>query len=88
VLLESGGERLLCVGDTFYDPLQVEHPEWATPWDLDRPGSIASRRRILEWAADDRLLLHAYHLPFPGLGRVHRHGAAFAWDPLTYQPRG
>lgn len=82
VLLESAGERLLCVGDTFYDPLQMTHPEWPTLWDLDRPSSVASRRRILEWAADERLLLHAYHLPFPGLGRVNRHGTTFTWEPL------
>jgi glyoxylase-like metal-dependent hydrolase (beta-lactamase superfamily II) len=83
LLLESGGERLLCVGDTFYDPLQLTHPDWATPWDLDQPSSVASRRRILEWAADERLLLHAYHLPFPGLGRVGRDGTAFTWRPAS-----
>ena len=82
LLLESGGERLLCVGDTFYDPLQLTHPDWATPWDLDRPSSVASRRNILEWAADERLLIHAYHLPFPGLGTVGRRGASFTWHPV------
>jgi glyoxylase-like metal-dependent hydrolase (beta-lactamase superfamily II) len=82
LLLESSGERLLCVGDTFYDPLQLTHPDWATPWDLDRSISVATRRRILEWAADERLLVHAYHLPFPGLGRIDRHGASFTWQPV------
>ncbi|MEV5965483.1 MBL fold metallo-hydrolase [Kribbella sp. NPDC051952] len=82
LLLKSGEEQLLCVGDTFYDPLQLTHPNWATPWDLDRSSSIASRRRILEWAADERLLLHAYHLPFPGLGRVSRNGTSFTWQPV------
>ncbi|MEU8227437.1 MBL fold metallo-hydrolase [Kribbella sp. NPDC048915] len=83
VLLESQGERLLCVGDTFYDPLQLTNPSWATPWDLDLAASIASRRHLLERAADERLMVHAYHLPFPGLGRVQRNGAAFTWHPLT-----
>ena len=81
VVLESRGERLLCVGDLFYDPLQLAHPAWSTPWDHDRPRAIASRRRLLDWAADERLLVHAYHLPFPGLGRVRRAGDAFSWIP-------
>ncbi|MGR6918332.1 MBL fold metallo-hydrolase [[Actinomadura] parvosata] len=81
VLLRSRGERLLCLGDTFYDPLQLAHPQWRTPWDHDAARSVAARRRLLARAADEDLLVHAYHLPFPGLGRIERHGDAFAWRP-------
>ncbi|MFF0345218.1 MBL fold metallo-hydrolase [Kribbella sp. NPDC004875] len=83
ILLESGGERLLCVGDTFYDPLQLTNPTWSTPWDLDRPVSVATRRAMLERAADEQLMIHAYHLPFPGLGHVQRTSTGtFSWHPL------
>lgn len=81
-VLESRGERLLCAGDTFYDSLQLSHPGWRTPWDHDAERSVLSRRRLLGWAADENLLVHAYHMPFPGLGRVDRHGSAFRWSPL------
>ncbi|MEV2271270.1 MBL fold metallo-hydrolase [Nonomuraea africana] len=87
ILLESRGERLLCVGDTFYDPLQLTHPDWCTPWDLDVPRSAVSRRRLLAWAADENLLVHAYHLPFPGLGSVRRKGEAFVWSSVGDQQR-
>ncbi|HWD82075.1 MAG TPA: MBL fold metallo-hydrolase, partial [Kribbella sp.] len=83
ILLQSRGERLLCVGDTFYDPLQLTDPTVSTPWDLDVAASVASRRALLERAADERLLVHAYHLPFPGLGHVQRDGNGFSWQPLT-----
>lgn len=82
ILVESDGERLLCSGDTFYDRLQLRHPAWRTPWDQDPTRSVASRRRLLAWAADQRLVLHAYHLPWPGLGVVSRAGPAFDWRPL------
>jgi len=82
MLLESDRERLLCTGDLFYDRLQLRHPAWSTPWDHDRAGAIASRRRLLDWAADEGVLVHAYHLPFPGLGRVTREHGAYAWTPL------
>ncbi|NUS04030.1 MAG: MBL fold metallo-hydrolase [Nonomuraea sp.] len=82
VLLKSGGERLLCVGDSFYDRLQLSHPGWRTPWDLDAGRSVLSRRRILEWAAAESLPVHAYHMPFPGLGLVERHDDAFRWKPI------
>lgn len=82
ILLESQGERLLCTGDLFYDELQLSHPAWGTPWDHDTAGAAASRRRLLGRAADERLLVHAYHLPFPGLGRVSREHGGYAWTPL------
>ncbi len=81
ILLESQGERLLCTGDSFYDPLQLSHPQWRTPWDHDAERSVLSRRKILGWAADEQLLVHAYHMPFPGLGLIKRHGGSFEWCP-------
>jgi glyoxylase-like metal-dependent hydrolase (beta-lactamase superfamily II) len=84
VLLESGAERLLCVGDLFYDQLQLSHPGWCTPWDHDRAGAVRTRRRLLDRAADEHLLVHAYHMPFPGLGTITRHGNAYRWQPLRH----
>jgi glyoxylase-like metal-dependent hydrolase (beta-lactamase superfamily II) len=82
ILLESQGERLLCVGDSFYDRLQLSHPQWCTPWDHDAGRAVLSRRRLLDRAADENLLVHAYHMPFPGLGLVRRLGDAYEWVPI------
>ncbi|MBO0836751.1 MAG: MBL fold metallo-hydrolase, partial [Actinobacteria bacterium] len=80
ILLESSGERLLCTGDSFYDRLQLLNPGWCTPWDHDQRRSSESRRRLLAWAADENLTVHAYHLPFPGLGAIRRLGSVFEWQ--------
>ena len=82
VLLHSGGERLLCVGDLFHDQLQLSHPGWCTPWDHDTARAVRTRRLLLARAAAEHLLVHAYHLPFPGLGTIARHGDAYRWEPL------
>ncbi|QYC41460.1 hypothetical protein Nocox_19255 [Nonomuraea coxensis DSM 45129] len=57
------------------------HPSWRTPWDGDAARSVRSRHRLLALAAAENLLVHAYHLPFPGLGRVAGHGGTFRWRP-------
>ncbi len=82
VLLESGTEQLLCVGDLFYDQLQLSHPGWCTPWDHDPVLAVRTRSRLLKRAADEHLVIHAYHMPFPGLGTVIRHEDAYRWEPL------
>ncbi len=84
VLLQSGGERLLCAGDLFYDRLQLSHPEWYTAWDHDAVRAVRTRRRLLDRAAREHLLVHAYHMPFPGLGTITRHGRAYRWQPLEH----
>jgi len=82
-LLQSQGERLLCTGDCFYDRLQVSHPWWCTPWDHDGERAVRTRRRLLDWAADEKLLVHAYHMPFPGIGTITRRGDAYEWTPAA-----
>lgn len=82
VLLRSEGQRLLCVGDLFYDQLQLSHPHWCTPWDHDTVLAVRARRRLLDRAAEEHLLVHAYHMPFPGLGTIARHGDAYRWQSL------
>ena len=83
VLLDSNGEQMLCVGDLFYDQLQLSHPRWSTPWDHDTVRAVRTRRRLLERAADEQLLIHAYHMPFPGLGTITRQGDAYGWEPRS-----
>ena len=80
VMLGSEGEQLLYLGDTFYDPIQLRRPAWWTRYDLEPHQAVASRRELAAWAADQNLLVHAYHLPFPGLGRINRLGGAFEWQ--------
>jgi len=84
ILLGSGPERerVLCLGDCFHDQLQLSHPGWCTPWDIDRERAVHARRTLLARAAEEDFLVHAYHMPFPGLGRVRRRGEVFAWEPL------
>jgi glyoxylase-like metal-dependent hydrolase (beta-lactamase superfamily II) len=81
LVIRSRSDRLLCAGDLFYDVLQLRHPRWTTPYDLDRQGSVAARQRLLAWAAEERLTVLSYHMPFPGLGRISRRGSAFDWEP-------
>ena len=45
-----------------------------------------TRRHLLAWAAEEDMLLHGAHFPWPGLGRVHREETGFHWDPID-QPQ-
>jgi glyoxylase-like metal-dependent hydrolase (beta-lactamase superfamily II) len=80
-LIESDGERLLAVFDAFTHPLHLAHPDWNMAFDTFQEQDSTTRRGLMDRAAADDLLVHVYHFPFPGLGRVARDGAAWAWTP-------
>jgi glyoxylase-like metal-dependent hydrolase (beta-lactamase superfamily II) len=83
ILVHSDGQQLLCVGDMFYDSLQLRRPDWWTRYDVDPRQSVHTRRKLAAWAADEGMLVHAYHMPFPGIGRIRRNGQAFEWQALA-----
>ncbi|RCW49186.1 MBL fold metallo-hydrolase [Paenibacillus prosopidis] len=82
-LVTSGGESLLVVGDAWpHYKLTLEHPDWLTVFDLDPGQTVRTRHSLLNRAADEKLLVHAYHFPWPSLGRVVISGKNWAWEPI------
>jgi glyoxylase-like metal-dependent hydrolase (beta-lactamase superfamily II) len=81
VRIESEGDVLMFVADLFYQPENLAIEGWVSQDDYDPAAVVETRRRLLDTAASDASLLMAYHMPFPGLGRVRRHGAAWEWLP-------
>jgi len=80
LVVSSGGEDLLLVGDSVANAhTHLERPDWHLGFDVDMEEGARTRRRLLDWASTDRLLVHGFHLPFPGIGYAARDGNAFRW---------
>lgn len=85
-LVTSGDEALLIWGDTVHVPeVQIARPDACVSFDTDPEGAEASRRRIFDMAAADRLLVAGMHLHFPAFSRLARRGGEYvllpeAWD--------
>ena len=85
-LISSGAESLLIWGDTVHMPeVQVPRPEVTMVVDTDPAGAEASRRRIFDMAAAERLLVTGMHLHFPGFGHVAKDGGAYRFIPEPWQ---
>jgi glyoxylase-like metal-dependent hydrolase (beta-lactamase superfamily II) len=83
ISIVSEGSELLCVGDVVLAAQQLEHPAWYAASDLRPEQSVSSRIRFLDRAAASGALIHASHLPFPGLGWVRPVGHVWRWEPNT-----
>jgi glyoxylase-like metal-dependent hydrolase (beta-lactamase superfamily II) len=85
--ISSGKESLLVWGDIIHaQALQFAHPEWAIAFDSDPDIAIATRRKVFDMAASDRLTIAGAHVPFPGIGHVARAGSAYSYLPLFWLP--
>jgi len=84
--IESDGKRLLIAADAFtHYVMATQRPEWFFEMDDDKDRAAASRKRILDMAATERMPVVGFHMPFPGIGYVERAGAAYRWGPHSYQ---
>jgi glyoxylase-like metal-dependent hydrolase (beta-lactamase superfamily II) len=87
-MVESNGQQVLCWGDLanhYVFSLQV--PEAKVAFDDDPDAAIATRKRVLDMVATDRIPVVGHHMPFPSLGFVERSGTSYRWEPMTYQMR-
>ncbi len=83
VELSSRSQRLLVVGDLVLHPLHVAHPEWYSVVDSDPALVEQTRRAFLAQAAGGDCLIHAFHFPFPGLGRLSAHDSGWSWTSIS-----
>lgn len=84
--LESEGQRLLLWADTTgHYVLSLQRPEWHVQVDDDKERAVATRKRILETVATERLWAIGYHMPFPAVGAVEKTQDGYRWLPLSYQ---
>ena len=82
VTISSDSEQLMCTSDTVLLQIHLEQPDWYAAVDFAPEQAIATRRRLLNWAAAERALVLAFHFPFPGLGYAVKKGEAWQWEPI------
>jgi glyoxylase-like metal-dependent hydrolase (beta-lactamase superfamily II) len=72
-LVSSKGEQLLIWGDIVHMPdIQTRRPDVFMEPDTDGEAAIATRRRVFDMVATDRLLAAGMHMHFPGFLNLNR----------------
>jgi glyoxylase-like metal-dependent hydrolase (beta-lactamase superfamily II) len=83
VMIESGGARAVITGDAIHSAAQCTHPHWHFRYDTDAAAAVASRRALLEMAAETRRCVLGSHFTLPSIGHVTTAGEVFRWEPLA-----
>ena len=80
--IESEGKRFMITADTCTQyVMAVQRPEWYFAMDDDKDKAVATRKRILDMVATDKLFFASFHFPFPGIGWVEKTPGGYRWVP-------
>jgi glyoxylase-like metal-dependent hydrolase (beta-lactamase superfamily II) len=85
LIVETADHALLLPGDAIATiHAAFERPEWQNLFDHEPERAAKTRRRLLDRATTDEMLILGYHFPFPGLGRALRDAQAYRWYPAAW----
>jgi glyoxylase-like metal-dependent hydrolase (beta-lactamase superfamily II) len=85
--IASRNQSMLVMSDAVRNPyLFARHPDWQPLFDMDGPLAVKTRRQMLDRAAADRMMVQAYHFPFPATGHIAKSGKGYELVPMEWRP--
>ncbi len=85
-MVESNGEQIALLADmTNHYVWSLAYPDWEVKFDMDKSAAAATRRKVLDMLATDKIPFIGYHMPFPATGYVETRGNGFKYVPTSYQ---
>lgn len=84
--IASGSQAMMALCDTTNHPwLFARHPGWQPIVDQDGPLAVKTRKRLLDRVSADKMLVHGYHFPFPGVGHIVRTRSGYDFVPEMWR---
>lgn len=86
-LIESEGKQLYVLADCAHHQVaSLARPDWHCVFDIDPELAAATRKRVFDMLATERIAVVGYHMPFPSVGYVERlPSSGYRWLAHTYQ---
>jgi glyoxylase-like metal-dependent hydrolase (beta-lactamase superfamily II) len=85
-IITDGRDTLCNMADLAHNHVLMFHnPGWTVAFDVDPKAAAATRRSMFDRLSADKARVMAYHLPWPGLGRIGKHGDGYWWAAEEWQ---
>lgn len=84
-MITSGGKTICNIGDVAHHVILFEHPRIEVAFDTDSRQGAESRVKLFDMLAAQRIPLLVFHMPWPGLGQLAKHGDGFRYVPSPMQ---
>jgi glyoxylase-like metal-dependent hydrolase (beta-lactamase superfamily II) len=86
-VIASGSDQVYLQSDVTHVPfLFVLHPDWHAFYDQDGAMAEATRRKVYDMLAAEKLRVQGFHYPFPSLAHVEKNGSGYRYIPVPWNP--
>jgi glyoxylase-like metal-dependent hydrolase (beta-lactamase superfamily II) len=84
IVLASGGEKAIYLGDMIQHPVQLERAAWVSAFDVYPLEAMETKKAVVARAIAERQLVVAVHCEFPGLGYMtETEDGKRKWTPIA-----
>jgi glyoxylase-like metal-dependent hydrolase (beta-lactamase superfamily II) len=83
ILVSSGDEKAIILGDASHSAVQIIHPDWSPRFDANPELSTRTRVELFDRIEQEGLTIAAGHYPYPGFGGIVRVEGKRRWQPLN-----
>lgn len=89
IILASGGESAVYIGDMIQHPVQLERAPWVSSFDIYPLEAMETKKAVVTRAIAEKQLVIAVHADFPGLGYMTESAdGKRAWTPIEANGEG
>jgi glyoxylase-like metal-dependent hydrolase (beta-lactamase superfamily II) len=87
-VIASGNGKLLVQADITAGManLFVRNPDWQFVFDTDKAVAVATRKKLYDMAAAEKMMVQGFHFPFPSRGYVEKSGNGYRLVPAPWNP--
>ena len=82
IMINSGGERALVLGDVLHNTSQIQQTHWASRADIIPEQAVSTRQSVLDLLETEGIPVAAVHLPAPGFGKIVRLQGRRYWQAI------
>jgi glyoxylase-like metal-dependent hydrolase (beta-lactamase superfamily II) len=83
-VVASGSARILVQSDVSNIPsFFLRNPDWQVMFDNEPATAVATRHKVYDMAAAEKMLITGYHFPFPCVGHVEKDGSGYRLVPVV-----
>ena len=86
-IVSSGAKSVYLQADVTHAPfLFARNPGWHFMLDVDPVAAEATRRKVYDMLAADRMMVQGFHYPFPAVGHVEKTATGYREEIVQWSP--
>jgi glyoxylase-like metal-dependent hydrolase (beta-lactamase superfamily II) len=85
-VIAQGNAKVFVQSDVTNNPLFVRNPGFHLMFDQDAQAAEATRRKVYDMLATDKVMVQGFHYPFPALAYIEKSGSGYREIPVPWNP--